>query len=336
MFDHAHCRVLKLLKRNVLQIKKPAKCESDSRTEGSVQTCKLLDVHYRTSGTILPQRVSLFWVSKENFEWANSVEIFEIEQKDASRTKDGQTDRNTLTPVVPLVGVARPAFSMRCVTFLISPMKWPGAEGAQRAAGRYSGRRIISVIRGTKERAADATRLGLHSFSGKFSGTHAQRAERDEDRLAKGGSWSVATITAGLPRRMSRPRRRAAARGGEQTTANRLVRVLHSRPLVAGPLCRGHVCEVANSRRSHICLYSRPPIRFRPSSVLRFGPGPACDSVPIRFYSRSVRNSLPHSAFNPDFATSHNFDLDEAGITSDFTPALVSAGACRCEGSVRF
>ncbi|GBP92198.1 hypothetical protein EVAR_62686_1 [Eumeta japonica] len=52
---------------------------------------------------------------------------------------------------------------------------------------------------------------------------------------------------------------------------------------------------------------------FDPSSVLRFGPGPACDSVPIRFYSRSVRDSLPHSAFNTDFSISHNSDLDEAG-----------------------
>ncbi|GBP38836.1 hypothetical protein EVAR_33587_1 [Eumeta japonica] len=44
-----------------------------------------------------------------------------------------------------------------------------------------------------------------------------------------------------------------------------------------------------------------------------FSPGPACDSVPIRFYSRPVRNSLPNPAFNPDFATNHNSDLDEAG-----------------------
>ncbi|GBP84605.1 hypothetical protein EVAR_55309_1 [Eumeta japonica] len=56
-----------------------------------------------------------------------------------------------------------------------------------------------------------------------------------------------------------------------------------------------------------------PTSVFNPSSVLRFGPGPACGSVPIRFYSCDVRNSLPHPAFNPDFATSHNSDLDEAG-----------------------
>ncbi|GBP58519.1 hypothetical protein EVAR_33869_1 [Eumeta japonica] len=55
-----------------------------------------------------------------------------------------------------------------------------------------------------------------------------------------------------------------------------------------------------------------PTSVFHPSSALRFGPGPACDSVPIRFYSRPVRNSLPHPAFNPDFATSHNSALDDA------------------------
>ncbi|GBP47553.1 hypothetical protein EVAR_40109_1 [Eumeta japonica] len=55
-----------------------------------------------------------------------------------------------------------------------------------------------------------------------------------------------------------------------------------------------------------------PTSVFDPSSVLRFGAGPAHDSVPIRFYSRPVRNSLPHPAFNPDFVTSHNSDLDEA------------------------
>ncbi|GBP87344.1 hypothetical protein EVAR_17489_1 [Eumeta japonica] len=51
-----------------------------------------------------------------------------------------------------------------------------------------------------------------------------------------------------------------------------------------------------------------PTSVFDPSSDLRFGPGPASDSVPIRFYSRPVRNSLPHIAFNPDFATSHDSD----------------------------
>ncbi|GBP41151.1 hypothetical protein EVAR_31276_1 [Eumeta japonica] len=50
-----------------------------------------------------------------------------------------------------------------------------------------------------------------------------------------------------------------------------------------------------------------------PSYVLRFGPGPDCDSVPIRFYSRPVRNSLPHPTFNPVLATSYSSDLDEAG-----------------------
>ncbi|GBP32828.1 E3 ubiquitin-protein ligase SIAH1 [Eumeta japonica] len=48
---------------------------------------------------------------------------------------------------------------------------------------------------------------------------------------------------------------------------------------------------------------------FDPSSVLHFGPGPACNSVLIRFYSRPFRNSLSHPAFNPDFATSHNSTL---------------------------
>ncbi|GBP42855.1 hypothetical protein EVAR_27208_1 [Eumeta japonica] len=57
-----------------------------------------------------------------------------------------------------------------------------------------------------------------------------------------------------------------------------------------------------------------PTSVFDPSSGLCFAPDPACDSVPIRFYSRPVHNSLQHSAFNPDFATSHNSDLDEAGI----------------------
>ncbi|GBP46426.1 hypothetical protein EVAR_95126_1 [Eumeta japonica] len=56
-----------------------------------------------------------------------------------------------------------------------------------------------------------------------------------------------------------------------------------------------------------------PTSVFDPSSVLFFGPGPACDSAPIRFYSRPVRNSLSHPTFNTDFATSHNSDLDEAG-----------------------
>ncbi|GBP33840.1 hypothetical protein EVAR_20951_1 [Eumeta japonica] len=50
-----------------------------------------------------------------------------------------------------------------------------------------------------------------------------------------------------------------------------------------------------------------------PTSALRFSPDAACDSVPIRFYSRPVRNSLPHPAFNPGFATSHNSNLDEVG-----------------------
>ncbi|GBP35621.1 hypothetical protein EVAR_33824_1 [Eumeta japonica] len=59
-----------------------------------------------------------------------------------------------------------------------------------------------------------------------------------------------------------------------------------------------------------------PTSVFDPSPVVRFGPGPAYDSVPIRFYSRPVRNSLPHPAFNPDFATSHNSDLKEAGTRS--------------------
>ncbi|GBP90101.1 hypothetical protein EVAR_60238_1 [Eumeta japonica] len=56
-----------------------------------------------------------------------------------------------------------------------------------------------------------------------------------------------------------------------------------------------------------------PTSVFDPSFVLRFGPGPACDSVPIRFYSSPVHNFLPHSAFNPDLATNQNSDLDEAG-----------------------
>ncbi|GBP44348.1 hypothetical protein EVAR_31243_1 [Eumeta japonica] len=55
-----------------------------------------------------------------------------------------------------------------------------------------------------------------------------------------------------------------------------------------------------------------PTSVFNLSSVIRFGPGPACDSVPIRFYTRPVRNSLLHAAFEPDFATSHNANLDEA------------------------
>ncbi|GBP78668.1 hypothetical protein EVAR_53487_1 [Eumeta japonica] len=36
--------------------------------------------------------------------------------------------------------------------------------------------------------------------------------------------------------------------------------------------------------------------------------------IPIRFYSRPVRNSLPGPAFNPDFATSHNSDLTKPGV----------------------
>ncbi|GBP65074.1 Facilitated trehalose transporter Tret1 [Eumeta japonica] len=83
-----------------------------------------------------------------------------------------------------------------------------------------------------------------------------------------------------------------------------------------------HLSRPAGTSRSHDCLYSRPHVRSRPSSVLRFGPGAACDSVPIRFYSRIVRNSLPHPAFNPDFATSHNSDLDEAENTADADMAV--------------
>ncbi|GBP08318.1 hypothetical protein EVAR_72543_1 [Eumeta japonica] len=49
-----------------------------------------------------------------------------------------------------------------------------------------------------------------------------------------------------------------------------------------------------------------PTSAFDPSSILRYGPGPACDSVPNRFYSYPVRNSRPHPTFNPNFATSHN------------------------------
>ncbi|GBP39610.1 hypothetical protein EVAR_26693_1 [Eumeta japonica] len=59
-----------------------------------------------------------------------------------------------------------------------------------------------------------------------------------------------------------------------------------------------------------------PTSVFDPSSVLRFDPGPSCGSVPIRFHSRPVRNSLPHSAFNSDLATSHNSYLYEAGTYS--------------------
>ncbi|GBP22633.1 hypothetical protein EVAR_13913_1 [Eumeta japonica] len=61
-------------------------------------------------------------------------------------------------------------------------------------------------------------------------------------------------------------------------------------------------------------------------SAPHFGPGPACDSVPNKFNSRPVRNSLPYPAFNPDFATSHNSDLDEAGKQK----ALVAESLARC------
>ncbi|GBP15077.1 Multiple inositol polyphosphate phosphatase 1 [Eumeta japonica] len=56
-----------------------------------------------------------------------------------------------------------------------------------------------------------------------------------------------------------------------------------------------------------------PTSVFDPSSVVRLGPGPGGNLVPIRFYSHPVRNFLPYRAFNPDFATSHNSDLDKAG-----------------------
>ncbi|GBP65119.1 hypothetical protein EVAR_5265_1 [Eumeta japonica] len=66
-----------------------------------------------------------------------------------------------------------------------------------------------------------------------------------------------------------------------------------------------------------------PTFVLDPSSVPCFGPGPAGDSVPIRFYSRAVRNSLPHPALNSDFGTSHNSDLDEAG-SKDYIKGLLS------------
>ncbi|GBP06925.1 hypothetical protein EVAR_4373_1 [Eumeta japonica] len=75
-----------------------------------------------------------------------------------------------------------------------------------------------------------------------------------------------------------------------------------------------------------------PASVFDPNSVLRFGPGSACDSVPIRFYSRPVRNSLPHPAFNPDFATSHNSDLVEAGSKGSRYIAAPPGGELRQRG----
>ncbi|GBP59693.1 hypothetical protein EVAR_48661_1 [Eumeta japonica] len=50
---------------------------------------------------------------------------------------------------------------------------------------------------------------------------------------------------------------------------------------------------------------------FDPSSGLRLGPGPAFDLVPIRYYSSRSQFSAP-PRFDPDFATNHNPDLDEA------------------------
>ncbi|GBP27318.1 hypothetical protein EVAR_18789_1 [Eumeta japonica] len=76
-----------------------------------------------------------------------------------------------------------------------------------------------------------------------------------------------------------------------------------------------------------------PTSVFYPSSVLRVGPGPACDSVPTRFYSRPVRNSLPHLAFNLDFATSHNSDVDEAEKISSYFVTHLSPIAPKSESS---
>ncbi|GBP49518.1 hypothetical protein EVAR_45494_1 [Eumeta japonica] len=60
-------------------------------------------------------------------------------------------------------------------------------------------------------------------------------------------------------------------------------------------------------------IVPRPHIRFRPQFRSPSRSRSGLHSVPIRLYSRPVSNSLPHPAFNPYFATSHNSDLDEAG-----------------------
>ncbi|GBP27346.1 hypothetical protein EVAR_18820_1 [Eumeta japonica] len=114
---------------------------------------------------------------------------------------------------------------------------------------------------------------------------------------------------------------------------NKLRSQRFSSPEEAVEECEEHVSEVTREEW-HKCFQncspkSEEPVKRRTptlanecslvrcqkmfaSSVLRVGPGPACDSVPTRFYSRPVRNSLPHSAINLNFATSYDSDLDEA------------------------
>ncbi|GBP56668.1 hypothetical protein EVAR_12347_1 [Eumeta japonica] len=93
------------------------------------------------------------------------------------------------------------------------------------------------------------------------------------------------------------------------------------------------VSEYKEGIRAVPLAISATSIKFRS----RFGPGPACDSVPIKFYSRPVRNSLSHPAFNPDFVTSHNSDLDEAGSEgAEKMLQLTNADFCQRSISQKF
>ncbi|GBP47546.1 Arf-GAP with coiled-coil, ANK repeat and PH domain-containing protein 2 [Eumeta japonica] len=84
--------------------------------------------------------------------------------------------------------------------------------------------------------------------------------------------------------------------------------------------------KLVTSKPGHTFDCSPDPTSvFDPSSVLRFGPGPARDSVPIRFYSCPVRNSLPYPASNSDCATSHNSDLGEAGNSEEMLTCWIAA-----------